>query len=289
MGRVQTIVMQASCDDFQSCHIMDQLQDCLIHAQEISAVFFWVIGSPSSELLRDDPTGYLTTQTNGYILTLLRMIPQPVVGVALGCVGRLATNMLRMCDYVIADSCAEFLAGEQWRISAEGAVRIGLAQIVMQRRDLYVQCDSVFNNFQLHSLETSAPIKRELQSMKRQARQKQLHAPLQHVPYGQPPCRLPPPCSDPQACLGASQARSAVSAKAGGPIERAFGTWSSRVAADGQQEMSKESKVEQMRQRWDKTSESSFLSSEVLSTIFEEDDRLATSDVDARSVVQLRE
>eukprot|EP00930_Biecheleria_cincta_P092486 TRINITY_DN8241_c0_g1_i3.p1 TRINITY_DN8241_c0_g1~~TRINITY_DN8241_c0_g1_i3.p1 ORF type:complete len:265 (-),score=29.97 TRINITY_DN8241_c0_g1_i3:281-1075(-) len=159
MPRVtKNIVLQYSSAASGLVSAKAQLIDCLAHEHETAGILLWIIGnphwfSPACESLHglEAPVGQVGA--------LLRSIEQPVVGLVLGCVGPLASELLRACDHVVAASSAEFSTDEHGCLSVEDAIQIGLAHKVVREMDLPKACDIMVRMFEIHSLSELAALK----------------------------------------------------------------------------------------------------------------------------------
>lgn len=168
MVRAMEIIMVQSGSDVishnvSSC-IVSQLQACMLQADRISGVCLWVVGS-------DFPQA--TISSGGFtkdflsIRALVQTIQQPVLGVVLGFVDPLATKFLEACDYVIADSSTVFSTDEHGgQMLADEALRTGLVQTIVQKRDLVARCDIMTRMFEIHSHEELARLKAKFRSGK---------------------------------------------------------------------------------------------------------------------------
>lgn len=177
--------------------IVSQLQACLIHREKISGVLLWIVGnregSPQANNLSSSLTNYLLP-----LRTLIQTIPQPVLGVALGCVDPVATKLLQACDHVMADSLAVFSTDGYDEIVADEALRRGLVQMVVQKKDFCARCDIMTRMLEIHTPEDLTRLKAKFRSGKPKATSGQDgEASMQRPAYVHPGTRPDPPKHDP--------------------------------------------------------------------------------------------
>lgn len=177
-----------------------QLRDCLTRGCEISGVMLWIVGNPKgfSLALAEDSLG--TSKADVLELgSLLQKIEQPVVGLVLGCVSPLATELLRACDHVVAASSAEFSLEKRVHLSAEDAAHVGIAHRVLQVKDLFIESDVMTRMFEIHSPSDLVALKSALRVRRSRAtpgiRDTDTSYEKQMTPISASPKLLPPPSS----------------------------------------------------------------------------------------------
>jgi hypothetical protein len=198
---VETIMVQCGSDEgspHAGARIVSQLQACLTHEDKISGVLLWMVGTPEAFPQATIPNSSLTN----YFLpmrALLQTIQQPVLGVALGCVDPLATKLLQACDYVMADNSTVLSTDGHGHILADEALRVGLVQMVVQKKDFRARCDIMTRMLEIHTPDDLARLKLKFQSDKLKASSVQgEEASIQQPAYVRlgfrPPEHDPPPC-----------------------------------------------------------------------------------------------
>jgi len=177
--------------------IVSQLQACLTHEDKISGVLLWIVGSPEASPQANMPNSSLTN----YFLplrALLQTIQQPVLGVALGCVDPLATKLLQACDHVMADNSTVFSTDGHGQIMADEALRTGLVQMVVQKKDFRARCDIMTRMLEIHTPDDLARLKLKFLSGKLKATSGQdEEASMQQPAYVHLGFRPDPPEHDP--------------------------------------------------------------------------------------------
>lgn len=131
--RILTLALQTQGHGFdrqEMNKLKAQLQ--LLHSDEcqVKGVLLWTFGCAISALDHAFEMGREDLALFEDVLRLLQQVPQPLIGIAIGCVGAAGTGLLKTCDHVLANDSAQF-----WSAQIQGSnLRTKLHMSVQQAR-----------------------------------------------------------------------------------------------------------------------------------------------------------
>eukprot|EP00930_Biecheleria_cincta_P046347 TRINITY_DN3195_c0_g2_i1.p1 TRINITY_DN3195_c0_g2~~TRINITY_DN3195_c0_g2_i1.p1 ORF type:complete len:249 (+),score=57.84 TRINITY_DN3195_c0_g2_i1:58-747(+) len=165
-------------------HMKKQLMLCLQLGSKVPAI--WIRASGRASEAEAAASGSLTFAEQTLlveVLDLMKLVSQPVFGIATGVVGVPAGLLLRACNYVFAESSSRFIPargtgqdeqdeGDLWWpqsfcMHAEQAEAVGLVDVVLEPEMLRERCQKMINQISQLRSKKFIEIKELFQSMKR--------------------------------------------------------------------------------------------------------------------------
>eukprot|EP00930_Biecheleria_cincta_P056694 TRINITY_DN42769_c0_g1_i1.p1 TRINITY_DN42769_c0_g1~~TRINITY_DN42769_c0_g1_i1.p1 ORF type:complete len:197 (-),score=27.52 TRINITY_DN42769_c0_g1_i1:533-1123(-) len=129
--RILTFALQTEGHGFDrqemNC-LKTQLQ--LLHSGDcqVRAVFLWTFErakAPSDHELEMNPVDLALFED---VLLLLFSVPQPLIGVAIGCIGAVGTGLLKTCDHVLANDSAQFWSDQTHEVNLHTKIHMSVQQ-----------------------------------------------------------------------------------------------------------------------------------------------------------------
>eukprot|EP00930_Biecheleria_cincta_P046344 TRINITY_DN3195_c0_g1_i1.p1 TRINITY_DN3195_c0_g1~~TRINITY_DN3195_c0_g1_i1.p1 ORF type:complete len:233 (+),score=62.76 TRINITY_DN3195_c0_g1_i1:129-827(+) len=166
-------------------HIKKQLTLCLQLGSKVPAIWIRASGRDSEEEAANVASLGLEEQgLLAEVTFLMKQVPQSIFGIATGLVGAPAGLLLKVCDYVFAESSSRFMPatgtmgtgqeekdkGDLWRqsfcMNAEQAEAAGLVDLVLETGMLRERCQKMIHHISRLRSEKFSEIKEHFRTMK---------------------------------------------------------------------------------------------------------------------------